>query len=118
MRKIKLGKWKSNAPIYEGEGENRKIVDTKEQDEDLLIVLNILIGNKKPEDMPRGLDKFRIFSKLLKAFTKAEESRILELEEPEYAFLKQTIESDIPSAWGLSENITKAVEDFLEAKQD
>lgn len=106
MRKIKLEKWKSKTP------------DGKEMDEDLLMALNVLIANKKPEDMPRGLDKFRIFNRLSKAFEKADKSRVLELEETEYKFLKDEIENSIPSGWGMNQNIAKAVESFLEAKSE
>jgi len=106
MRKIKLEKWKSRTP------------DGKEMDEDLLIALNVLIANKKPESMPRGLDKFRIFNRLAKAFEKADKSRVLELEEAEYKFLKDEIESNIPSSWGMNQNISKAIEAFLEAKSE
>lgn len=115
MRKIKLDKWKSNIPIYGKDGIT--IVGTEEKDEDLLIALNVLIANKKPEDMPRGLDKFRTFSRLAKAFEKADNSRVLELEEVDYKFLKDSIESDVPSAWGLNSNLSKAIEGFLEVKE-
>ncbi len=105
MRKIKLDKWKS------------KDLDGKDIDEDLLMALNVLIANKKPEDMPRGLDKFRTFSRLSKAFEKADKSRVLELEEADYKFLKDEIESSVPSSWGMNANISKAIEEFLEAKE-
>jgi hypothetical protein len=106
MRKIKIVKWKS------------KIAPDKEVDEDLLAALNILIGNKRPEEIPRGLDKFRLFGRLSKAFEKADKSGVLEFEEFDYTFLKETIEKDIPSTWGMNANITKAVEEFLNAKQE
>jgi len=112
MRKIKIGKWKSKVPKYE-EG---KIVGTEDKDETLLVALNFLIGNKKPEDMPKGLDNFRIMSRLSKAFTKADETKILELEEVDYKFLKDTIEKEIPASWGMNLNIMDAVEGFLNAK--
>ena len=115
MRKIKLDKWKSRMPVYGEDG--KTIVDTKEQDEDLLTALNVLIANKKPEEMPRGLDKFRTFNRLSKAFEKADKSRVLELEETDYKFLKESIEKDVPSTWGMNENISKAIEDFLKAEE-
>ncbi len=118
MRKIKIEKWKSNVPIYEGEGENRKIVGTEEKDETLLDAINALIAMKKPEDMPRGLDNFRTMSRLAKAFTKAEETGFLELEETDYKFTKDDLEKNIPSSWGMNENIMKAVEEFLDAKSE
>lgn len=116
MRKIKLEKWKSNVPVFGKDG--KTIVDTKEQDEDLLTALNVLIANKKPEDMPRGLDKFRTFGRLSKAFEKADKSRILELEEADYSFLKESIEKDTPANWGMNQNILNAIEIFLEAKSE
>jgi len=118
MRKIKIEKWKSNVPVFEGEGENRKIVGTEEKEEDLLFALNVLIANKKQEEMPRGLDNFRTMSRLSKAFEKADKSGILELEEADYKFLKNDLEKNIPSQWGMNQNIMKAVEEFLNAESE
>lgn len=115
MRKIKIETWKSKIPVRDAEG---KITGSKEMDENLLIALNVLIGNKKSEEMPRGLDKFRLFGRLSKAFEKAEKSQELVLEEADYKFLKDTIEKDIPASWGMNINIMEAFEAFLEAKQE
>jgi len=115
MRKIKIEKWKSKIPVMDSEG--KPTTETKELDEDLLTALNVLIGNKKPEDMPRGLDKFRTFGRLSKAFEKADKSGILELEEADYSFLKEAIENDVPSTWGMNESILNAIEAFLSAEQ-
>jgi hypothetical protein len=104
MRKILVEKWKVKTP------------EGLEIDESILSVLNALISSKKPEELPRGLDNFRLMKRLVTAFDKAEESGILELEEPEYKFLKSMMEKDIPSFWGTNENISKAVDNFLEAK--
>lgn len=106
MRKIKVAKWKA----LDREG--------KETEETLLTALNVLISNKKPEEIPRGLDKFRLYNKLTKAFDKAEKSGTLELEEAEYSFLKETIEKDVPSIWGSNPDISQAIEAFLEAKSE
>ena len=106
MRKIKVKKWKAKLP------------DGTEIEESLLTALSTLISTKNPENMPRGLDKFRLYNRLVKAFDKAEESGILELEEIDYAFLKSTVESDIPSIWGSNSNITDAIDSFLNAKQE
>lgn len=116
MRKIKIKNWKASVPVYEGEGKNRKVVDSREQEENILIALNLLIANKKPEELPKGLDKFRLFNRLTKAFTKAEKTKILKLEEVDYSFLKDMIEKDVPSVWGMNDNLFKALEAFLEAK--
>ena len=117
MRKIKLETWKSNVPVFDKD-DHTKIIGSEEKDEDLLIVLNFLIVNKKPEEIPRGLDKFRIFNRISKAFEKAVESKILELEETDYKFLKDEVENSIPSSLGMNESISKAIESFLEAKEE
>lgn len=106
MRHIKVENWK----IVNQEG--------KEGEENILLALNVLIANKRPEEMPRGLEKFRLFNKLSKAFEKAEESKELVLEEAEYKFLKDTIEKDIPSIWGANKNLSEAIEAFLNAKEE
>lgn len=105
MRSIKIDTWKA------------KISEDQELDENLLIAFNMLIGNKQPNELPRGLDKFRLFARLSKAFEKAEKSGVLELEEVDYEFLKKMIEADVPSTWGMNKNLTEALEEFLNAPQ-
>lgn len=106
MRKVRIEEWKAK----DSEGKDIK--------ENLLIALSMLIAGKKPEEIPRGLDKFRLFNRLAKAFDKAEKSKVLELEETDYKFLKDVIEKDVPSIWGMNLNINKAIESFLEAKEE
>ena len=106
MRKIPISKWSSKLPTGE------------DAEEDLLIALNVLIGAKKPEEIPRGIDKFRIFGKIAEAFDKAVQTGILELEDREYDFLKETIEKDVPSTWAMNQNLLKAINDFLDAKEE
>lgn len=115
MRKIKIEIWKAKVPVRDEKGQ---IIGTEDKDENLLDAFNVLIANKKPEEMPRGLDKFRTFGRLVKAFDKAENSKVLELEEVDYSFLKKEIESNIPSVWGMNENLMNAVEAFLDSKEE
>jgi len=115
MRKIKIETWKSKVPKYDNDG---KIVGSEEKDETLLDAINVLIANKKPEEMPRGLDNFRTMSRLSKAFEKADKSGVLELEEVDYKFIKDDLEKNIPSTWGMNQNIMKAVEEFLNAESE
>lgn len=105
MRKIKIESWKAN-------------IGNEEKEENILIALNILLSNKKPEEIPRGIDKFRLFGRLAKAFEKAEKTKVLELEESDYAFLKKMIENDIPSVWAMNKNSYDAIENFLNAKEE
>ena len=114
LRKIKIKSWKSKAPIYQ----DGRIIGSEDKDETLLDALNVLLGNKRPEEMPRGLDHFRTFNRLSKAFDKAEKSKVLEVEEVDYKFLKETIEKDAPAVWGMNLSISEAIEEFLSAKQE
>jgi len=92
--------------------------EKKEHKEDLLMLLSLLVTNKKPDELPRGFEQFKLFTKLTKAFEKAAESRILILEEDTYKFLRATVEKDIPSIWGTNSNIVNAIEIFMNAKED
>ena len=114
MRKIKIIYWKSQVPIYK----DGKIVGSQEGEENLLMAINVLIGNKKPEEMKRGLDLFRTMNRIGIAFDKAEKTKVLELEETDYSYLKDIIERDVPSIWGMNANLSKALEDFLSAKAE
>lgn len=114
MRKVKIDKWKAKVPQYE----DGKVVGSIEQDETLLTALNILLSNKKPEEIPRGLEKFRLFHRLVGAFDKADKEGVLTLEEADYSFLKGMLEKDVPSVWGFNDNLNKAIEAFLEAKEE
>lgn len=106
MRKIKVEKWKA------------KDAEGKEIEESTLMALNVLIANKKPEEIPRGIDKFRLFGRLAHAFEKAEKTGILELEEIDYSFIKGMIETDVPSTWALNLNLNKAIENIVNSKQE
>jgi hypothetical protein len=113
MRKIKIKKWSANVPIRNANGE---VTGSKQIDEDLLIALNVLVGMKDQQTMPKGIDKFRIFTKIAESFDKAVKAGVLELEDREYTFLKETIEREIPSSWGLNKDLSVAIMEFLEAK--
>jgi hypothetical protein len=106
MRKINVSEW------------NVKNAEGVEAKENLLQVLSILVTNKKAEDLPKGYDAFKLFNKLTKAFEKAEQTKVLELEETEYKFLKNTIDRDIPSVWGANKNIVAAIDSFYNAVEE
>jgi len=106
MRKIQLHEW------------DAKTAEGKSITENTITMLSILLTNKKPEELPRGIDNFRLFSRLSYAFDKAEKEGVLVLEESDYAFLKKLIESDLLSTWGMNKDIVKAVDNFLNAKEE
>lgn len=105
MRKIEIKSWKEED--IEG-----KIVETN-----TLKALEILLSNKKPEEIPRGLDGFRFYNRLYKAFDKASNTGILVLEETDYSLLKESIKKEIPNAWGFNPSISEAIDLFLNAKE-
>ena len=104
-----------NIPVKEWVIKNQ---DGTEGKEDTLIILSFLIGMKKPEELPRGFEQFKLFNKLTRAFEKANETKVLLLEEDSYKFLKNVVSSDIPSAWGGNKNIYEAINAFMEAKEE
>lgn len=105
MREIKLNFWG-------GPDEKGKIVQ-----ESMIDVINVLINSKDPKQMPIGLDKFLLFGRLSKAFSKAKETNILILEETDYSFVEKMIKTDVPASWGLNPEILKNIQEFLEVKE-
>ncbi|MEK0337660.1 MAG: hypothetical protein QQN41_09540 [Nitrosopumilus sp.] len=121
MRKIKVVKWQEN--IIKRDAEGKPILkDGKQQveqiDTDTISLLDMMLTMKKPESMPRGLDSFRIMNRLVKAFDNARKVGTLELEETDYKFLKDSLESDIPATWGTIPKAYEAIDLFMEAKAE
>ena len=106
MRSIKVSEWISLDK------------DKKEVTEDLLMLLSVLVTNTAPDDMPRGYLQFQLFTKLTRAFEKAQETRVLILEDDVYKFLRNNIEKNIPSFWGTNKNIVNAIEMFMNVKEE
>ena len=68
--------------------------------------------------MLRGLDKARMFNRLIKAFDKANETNELILEESDFSFLKKSIEDGVPAEWGRNPDMMGEIEVFLKAESD
>lgn len=94
---------------------NVKDKEGKEYTEDLLMLLSLLVTNQDPATLPRGFESFKLFTKLTRAFEKAQESKTLILEEDVYKFLKNIVEKNIPSIWGTNSNIVNALTLFMDA---
>lgn len=105
MRKIKVEPWKSLAPNKDGQQ-----VEVKES---ILDVLITLLTNLKSEDMPRGIEYFRIFKNISDAIEVAEKTNELIFEEREYDFIKGLLEENVLPSWALNPNIFNAITDFL-----
>lgn len=111
MKKIQIETWKERVPKQEGDG-------VEEVDWNILKSLNILIANRDPQSIPKGLGQFRFMGRLARAFEKAEKTNILDLEETDYNELKKIIESNIPDVWGQNPNILKSIEEFVDIKSE
>lgn len=115
MKHVKVLKW------TEKTGEKIKKSDGTEEDKyievDTLKALSVLLQMNKQDDIPKGLDGFRTYHRLAKAFDEADKTGTLVLEEIDYKFLKTTVEKNIPSTWGFNTDVTNAVEEFLNAKE-
>jgi len=106
MREIKVNSWK----VIDSSG--------KEAEQDLLVAINAIISSLKPAEMPKGIKQFQIFGKISEAFSAAEKTKVLKLEEREYEFLKKIVEDKVPANWALNKNISEAINTFLEAEDN
>lgn len=105
MKEIEVVKWKVKHP------------ETGEEiEESILTLIDLLISNKKPEDLPKGLESFRIFHRISIAFENAEKMGKLSLEDKDYEFIKGMFEKDMPGQLGFNKNIVEAVENFLSVR--
>ncbi len=108
MKKIKLVKWKEQAPNEKGE--------SIEIDQDSINILNMLINSIAPEKQPKGLDNFRMMNKITKAFDKAKGKEYLYLEAPEYKYIKDNALENLPANWGANPNAFAAINNFDNAE--
>lgn len=107
MRKMKVEKWTSKGRDESG--------NPKDVDESIMVALTALMGDSKNESI-RGLDKFRTYARVAKAFEAADKSGELVLEEADYVYLKGLIEKGAPAMWAFNPNILKAIDEFVELK--
>jgi len=118
MKKIKVEVWKEKLPLFEDPNNPEKPTGVKESDWSILKSLDILIANRDPQTISKGIDQFRFMSRLGKAFSKAEKDGVLELEDSDYAQLKKLVESNIPDVWGMNPKIMENIETFLNASDE
>ncbi len=109
MRSIKLFKWKEPNPDPDSPGEEKEV--------DLVEVLKILINNRDPSRMPRGIDQYRFYGRMNKIFEEAKKTNVLKIEEADYTQVKKIMEEDVPAAWGMNKDISKAIEEFLNVEE-
>lgn len=104
MRKIKVCKWKGQD------------ASGQELQENTILLLEMMLRGQDPKQLPRGLDKFRIYSGLIKAFDKAQKTGYIILDEAQYKFLADLVEKEVPAVWATNPKIAEAVEIFMDAK--
>ena len=89
----------------------------KEVKIDTLDLIINLINSINPEKIPRGMENFKLMSKINDAFEKAKGKEYLFLDSEEYNFIKTNAISTIPSIWANNKEIYKAVLAFDEAAE-
>ena len=105
MKVIKVQVWKATNP------------EGKEVEETTINMLESLLSVARPEEMPRGLEQYKLFARISKAIDEAGKTKILRLEDNDYEFMKGIIEKNIPAVWATNKNLSQAVESILEAKE-
>ena len=115
MRKVKIASWKAKVPRFDKEG---KLVGVQDTEESLLTAIESIIANTNPMELPRGIEKFRIFNRVGRAFDEAIKSNELVLEEGDYEFVKKLIERGIPAHWGMNVNIAESIENFMTVEEE
>lgn len=100
VKQIEVKKWK-------------ELVSGEEHEVTTLMMLSLLVNNKDPSTLPKGIDGFRTFHRLAIAFEDAEKTGRLLLDDNDYNFLKEIIIKEIPSSWGRNKDIVVAIEEFV-----
>lgn len=101
MRKVLVVKWLAKAS------------DGGDVEESTVSLLNAIINSTRQEDMPKGIEHFRLFTRLVRAFDKSSENGIIELEEADYSIIHRMFEKGLPAIWAMNKDISRAVEGFL-----
>lgn len=81
MKTIKVESWKAKS------GET-------EVEESILSILTVLLSNKNPNDLPKGFQKAMMFHRIITAFSLAEKTKELLLDDIDYEFLKKLIDTE------------------------
>ena len=103
-REIPLVKWMEKV-----EGED-KPADTAK-------MIGLLVRNVDPAKIPRGIDKFRLTHRIFNALDESIKTDKIVLSEGDYQEVRRIIENDVPAIWAKNEDVVKAVEGVLNARQ-
>lgn len=105
MREVKVKKWSVKDP------DGKKV-----RDESTVDVIEGLLRSADPQNMPKGWDQFRLFHKVRKAIEESDKTGILKMEDDVYVFIKALVETGVPAAWGLNDDIYGVIDDIMNAK--
>jgi len=100
MKEIKLDTW--DAKLLNGETVKESIVT----------VLSLIVSVSS-DDLPKGMEGFRLMRRLAENFDSAEKSGTLKLDNADYATLKALTEKNIPAKLAMNPKIFAEVEKFL-----
>lgn len=109
MKKIEVLKWEEQVV-------DPKTQKPKKQEANTIKMISVLMSNRDPDKLPKGIDNFRLMSRVSKALDKAEKNGKIEFESGDYSIIKKAFEEDVPPVWGLNPDVTRAVEGILDAK--
>ena len=105
MKVIKLFKWQAQ------NAEGNMVEDGS------INMIEMLLSSAPPQELPRGLEQYKLFARLSTAFEKAKTKDTLELEDADYDLMKGIIERNIPAIWATNKDLSKAVEAVLAAEE-
>ena len=80
-------------------------------------LIGTIFSGMKLEDMPKGLEQFRLFSRLDNAFREAENTGTIHLEEADYALLKRIVEKHVPAIWAMNKNLSETIDLIVNAEE-
>jgi len=106
MRKIRIYQWNEKSPQ-----------SGKEEDVDTRILITNMVKGIPPQNIPRGLDNFRIMLSLHESLEKSKGKEYLNLEENVYKFLEDNCLTNIPAVWGMMDDISLAILAIVDAEQ-
>ena len=95
VKKIKVRRWTTDG-----------------KEETTMGMINALIMNTPPAELPQGIEAYRILGRIAKAFDDVTDE-ILQLDDSDYDFIKEKVDKRIPAVWAFSKEISAAVDGFL-----
>ena len=107
MRRIKIMKWKE--PSRDDPDEKIEV--------DTCSLIQNMVRQVPPNQLPTGLDAFKIMRSLDLSLKTAKGKEYLELEDNIFDWLDKNCFVNIPAVWGLMDEVAMAIIEITNAKQ-